>query len=102
MAERQRSANPPTSRNEGPIPQDDEPPIEPVLQVIKEDNQAVFKPEVVGYFHPDLASTYGKDNIVHNGKETMYGDIHAFVDRFKDMLPIYGSSAIRANLVKCL
>ena len=70
--------------------------------MIKDNRQSTFKPEVVGYFHPDLPSSYGKDDIIYSGKETIYRDVHAFVDRLNDMLAVYGPSTIRTNLVKCL
>lgn len=84
-------------------PRDNRVTNEPVISSItKDDGHSTFKPEVVGYFHPDLSSTYGKDDIVYSGKETIYRDVHAFVDRLNDMVPVYGASAIRSNLVKCL
>lgn len=73
-----------------------------VIQIIKEDGQSAFKREVVGYFHSDLPSTYGKDDIVYNGKEIIYRDDHTFVDRLQNMVSVYRASAIRTNLVKCL
>ena len=76
--------------------------VEPAINMVKNDGQSSFKPEVIGYFHPDLSSTYGKDDIAYNGKETIYRDVHAFVDRLNDMLIIYGAPTIRTNLVKCL
>lgn len=39
---------------------------------------------------------------MYSGKETIYRDVHAFVDRLNDMLVVYGAPAIRTNLVKCL
>lgn len=64
---------------------------EPVTQVIKDEALATFKPDVVGYFYPDLSPSYSKDDIVHNGKETVYRDVHAFVDRPWDMLAWYST-----------
>lgn len=93
-----RTADPYRS-NGGP---DGGPANEHITTVIKEDGQSAFKPEVVGYFHPDLPSTYSKHNIVYSGKETIYRGVHAFVDRLNDMLVVYGAPVIRTNLVKCL
>lgn len=76
--------------------------VQPIFNVIKDDEHVTFEPEVVDYFHTDLLSTYGKDDIVYSGKETIYCDVHAFVDRLNDMLPVYRDPVIRSNLVKCL
>ena len=73
--------------------------VEPTINMIKNNGQSTFKPEVVGYFHSDLSSMYGKDDIAYNGKETIYRDVHAFVDRLNDMLIICGAPTIRTNLV---
>ncbi|KAI9781926.1 MAG: hypothetical protein M1816_002149 [Peltula sp. TS41687] len=76
-----------------PPPRDGRTTSEPVINVIKDDGQSSFKPEVAGYFQPDLPSSDGKDDIVYSGKETIYRDVHAFVDRLSDMLPVYGAPA---------
>lgn len=55
-------------------------PPERITHVVKDDGQATFKPDVVGYFHPDLPPSYGKDDIIHNGKETVYQYVYIFVD----------------------
>lgn len=48
------------------------PPNEQMTAAIKDDGQSAFEPEAVGYFHPDLLSTYGKDDIFYSGNETIY------------------------------
>ena len=68
----------------------------------RDDGVNQFKPEVIGFFHPDLPSANGTSDIVHSGKEVIYRDVHAFVDRLKDMTMVYDATAIRTNLVKCL
>lgn len=90
-------------------PPSDGPPTSEDIRITTEssgapryDDNNGFKLDVVGYFHPDLPIAYSKDDMVQNGKETVYRDVHVFVDRLNDMIPVFGTPTIRLNLVKCL
>jgi transposase InsO family protein len=61
-----------------------------------------WRAEEVGFFFPDLHSSYGASDIVTIGKDSFYRNASVFIDRLDDIAKLKGGDIVRSNLPTCL
>ena len=61
-----------------------------------------WRADEVGFFFPDLHSSYGTTEIVTIGKDSFYPNASVFLDRLDDIVKLKGGELVRANLPTCL
>ena len=61
-----------------------------------------WRADEVGFFFPDLHSSYGTTEIVTIGKDSFYRNASVFLDRLDDIVKLKGGELVRANLPTCL
>lgn len=61
-----------------------------------------WRADEVGFFFPDLHSSYGPAEIVTIGKESFYRNASVFLDRLDDIVRLRGGEIVRNNIPTCL
>ena len=61
-----------------------------------------WRADEVGFFFPDLHSSYGSADIVTIGKDSFYRNASVFLDRLDDIVKLRGGEIVRANIRTCL
>ena len=61
-----------------------------------------WKPEELGFFDPQLPQSFGKGEIVYQGKDLYYRSVILFIERIRDLADVKGAELIRTNLNTCL
>jgi hypothetical protein len=54
----------------------------------------VFKFEELRFFDPELFEEYGTDNLIYLGKDTIYRNVHLFIERIRDIAKIKISTIV--------
>lgn len=52
----------------------------------------------VGFFHPDLGATYGNGEAVTIGSDTVFRDVHLFIDRLSDAVAFRGAAMVKERI----
>ena len=61
-----------------------------------------WRADEVGFFFPDLHSSYGASEIVTIGKDSFYRNASVFLDRLDDIVRLRGAEVVRNNIPTCL
>jgi hypothetical protein len=61
-----------------------------------------WRADEVGFFFPDLHSSYGSSDIVTIGKDSFYRNATVFLDRLDDIVKLRGGELVRSNIPSCL
>ena len=83
------------------------PPGEPGLPVLAGGNNGApqtvpWKPHDVGIFWPNIPTSYGTGDVINEGKEWYYRNIHSFVARVRVAAATRDATTLRQNLDLCL
>jgi hypothetical protein len=65
------------------------------------EHQGHWCAEEVGFFFPDLHSSYGTSDIVTIGKDSFYRNATVFMDRLDDIVKLKGGDIVRSNISTC-
>ncbi len=57
-----------------------------------------FKIEELGFFDPKLPIKYGFGNIMKFGKDTIYRNVHLFIQRINNITSFKGDKTVNHNL----
>jgi len=60
-----------------------------------------WQADEVGFFFPDLHSSYGSSEIVTIGKDSFYRNASVFLDRLDDIARLKGDDLVRNNISTC-
>jgi hypothetical protein len=60
-----------------------------------------WRADEVGFFFPDLHSSYGTSDIVTIGKDSFYRNATVFMDRLDDIVKLKGGDIVRNNVPTC-
>jgi hypothetical protein len=61
-----------------------------------------WRAEEVGFFFPDVHSSYGTSDILTIGKDSFYRNATVFLDRLDDIVKLRGGDIVRSNIPSCL
>jgi hypothetical protein len=57
-------------------------------------SKIAFKSEKLRFFDPELSEEYGTGNLIYSDKNTIYKNVHLFIERIRDVAKIKISTIV--------
>lgn len=73
-------------------------PQQPTPEPERRDGEGRFRDSEIGFFQPDLPSSYGPDDPITVGSDVFFRDVHLFVDRIRDVVMYRNEDTVKQRL----